>query len=191
MLLNMTGDAAGPRIYRKGGGGGSSSTSTSGLDPTFKPFVQRGLESAERSWQASQDPRSAANVRMRQQEALGERAASEGLQAQLGVGEYDRRAAIERDLSNVAGQQLAGASAGGNLTNARSMRAREGALADRSLQHQMAREEQIGRGLQAQQLGLQQASDAPHAETQRYFGYLAGAPGLTTSQSTSGSKQGK
>ena len=92
---------------------------------------------------------------------------------------------IERDLRNLQGQQLAGGQ--GTLGSARADRARQSALADRSLQLQQASDQRRGQGLQAlagvaeeKQALKQSVLDAPHTEAQRYFGYLGSGQETTT-----------
>ena len=85
-----------------------------------------------------------------------------GRQAATGTGIYNNRAAQQADLQNLMGSSLGQASGAQALGSARSQRAMQGALADRSLD--FAKERQ------------HQRLDAPHTSAQRYFGYLSGAP---------------
>lgn len=192
MLLSklITGDGFGPQIARKGGGGGG--TSTSGIAPEFKPHLEGSLSKAteqlDKEWEnqgaavAGLDPSQQEGLRA--QEALSREAIA-------GTGRFDDRAAVDRQLQNLAGQQAY--SMQGNLGSARGDRARQAALADASFQFGQKRQQDAIAGA----AGLQQAGqqrrmiaqeqlDAPHKSLDRYFGYLSGAPQQTTTSQSGG-----
>lgn len=192
MILSklITGDGFGPQIARKGGGGGG--TSTSGIAPEFKPHLEGALgkatEQLDKEW--GQEGAAIAGLDASQREGLR---AQEDLsrQAISGTGQFDDRAAVDRQLRNLQGQQLAGGQ--GSLGSARADRARQAALADASLGFQQKRQQDAiagAAGLQqagaTRQAQTQQELDAPHKSLDRYFGYLSGAPQQTTSSQSGG-----
>lgn len=181
-------------ICNKGGGG--TTTSTSGIDPEFKPELKRalGIATSRLEGQFDEagnliDPSAAgivANLASEQMEGLG---AQKGLarQAISGTGMYDDRAAVNRMLQNARGAQEAQML--GSLGSARGSRAQEAALADMAYDFQAARQQKaeggaqslqdVGGTLQEQQ---QRILDAPYTELQRYSNILTGvAPKQTTS----------
>ena len=183
-----------------GGGGGNTTTTTSGVPDWLKPDVQRAFREASDahgrgalSGVAGVDD--AGNVTHEQARALDAQEKL-ALDAFGGKGIYDNTAAVNRDLANVAGQNLAGRAGSGTLTSARGDRAQAAALADRSLQHQQAQQQNAALGTQAllsaadkrdakQQLAL----DSDHQGLQRLFGYFgSGAAGQKSEASGGGGK---
>ena len=178
------------------GGGGQTQTTSGGIDPEFKPYLREVLQDVTGRYRedvtGSDDlttaDRTVAAETAEQQEALG---AAQTLGRDLSRG-YDP-AAIQRDLANARGQQLAGGQ--GSLGSARADRAREGALADRSLQLQQASDQRRAQGAQAlagvagdRQARAQARLDAPHTQASRYFGYLGNAPQQQTATTSGGGK---
>lgn len=177
-----------------GGGGGNTTTQVSGVPEWLRPDVQRAFGSATQAHQAGDLERIAGET-PETQEAL---AVQQGLgrDAIAGTGAFDTTGAVQRDLQNLAGQQLAGQSGTGTLSSARGSRAREAALADRSLQHAQQRQQAQAQGAQAlagvgqqRQQRAQALADRPHTGLQRLFGYYgSGAAGQQTKQSGGGGK---
>lgn len=169
-----------------GGGGGSSQTTTSGIDPRFAPYLEEVLSDVTgqyRTRRAEDFEGTVAADTAEQTEALR---TAQGLGRDLSQGLS--QAQVQRDLSNLQGQQLAQGQR--NLGSARADRARQSALADRSLQLQQASDVRRGQGAQVlqavgqdRQAKAQARLDAPHTQAQRYFGYLGSAP---QQQTTSG-----
>lgn len=167
-------------------GGGSSQTTTSGIDPEFKPYLKEVLSDVTGRYRQEREAGPTSVVAgdvAEQQEAL-QAAQAYGRDASRGISQAD----IQRDLSNLQGQQLTQGQ--GSLGSARADRARAGALADRSLQLQQASDQRRGQGLQAlagvgqeRQAKAQAVKDAPHTSAERFFGYLGSAP---QQQTTSG-----
>ena len=179
-------------ITRKGGGGGG--TSTSGIAPEFKPALTKGLGLAGSQLDKELGADGATGAAVASQDQLradinaGRQVSQDALSGQ---GAFDNRGAVNRQLQNLQGQQVAGGL--GTLGSARADRARQAALADASLQfNQLDQQNQVAgaAGLQqsGQQLrGLEQEQlDAPHKSLERYFGYLSGAPQQTTQQQSGG-----
>lgn len=159
-----------------GGGRSNTVTQTSGVPEWLKPDVQRAFGAATQAHQAGDleqvaelDP---AHRAMLQQTALG------GLDA-----------ANQRNLTNLAGQQLAGQANTGTLGSARADRARESALADASAKYAQ-QDLQVRDQAAKQLLGQEQAKlDAKHQGLQRLFGYYgSGAAGSQQTQSGGGGK---
>ena len=186
----MTGDQIGPRIMRKGGGG--TSTTSSGIDPEFKPYLTAALAGATK--QLDKDLRSpGANVAGFSPEQQMAQSATAGL-AQQRLNE-DRTGMIQDDLARLQGRQIGGMANKGVLGSARAQAARQGALADRAMQLRDA--DYAAKSVAAQQLGAvgaekqalgQKMKDAPHDAYSKYFGYLTGAAPKqqTTTQSGGG-----
>ena len=183
-------------------GGGGTTTSTSGIDPEFKPELKRalGIATSRLEGQFDEagnliDPTAAgivAGLSGQQVEGLG---AQQTLarQALSGTGMYDDRAAAQRMLQNLSGAQTAQAL--GSLGSARMDRAQQAALADKALQIQEARQQKaeggaqslqdVGGTLQEQQ---QRILDAPYTELQRYSNILTGVTPKTTTSTGGGGK---
>ena len=160
------------------GGGTSTTTTSSGIDPAFKPELKRALGAATKhTFTPEGDIKIADTVA---DTGLGQQVASDAV---LGRGAFDERAAVDRQLRNLQGQQQVG----GGLGSARADRARQAALADAALGFQDRRQQQLTTG--AEQLrGLEQEElDAPHKALQRYFGYLGG---VGQQQTSTAPKQG-
>lgn len=177
-------------------GGGGGTTSTSGIDPEFKPELKRALGIATSRLEGQFDEAGnlidpsaegiVAGLAGQQVEGLtGQQALAR--QALSGTGVYDDRAAAQRMLQNLSGAQTAQSL--GSLGSARMDRAQQAALADKALQIQEARQakaeggaqslQDVGATLQEQQ---QKILDAPYTELQRYSNILTGmAPKQTTS----------
>lgn len=169
-----------------GGGGGSSQTTTSGIDPRFAPYLEEVLSDVTGQYRTRREAGFEGTVADDTREQTEALRTAQGLGRDLsrGVSQAD----IQRDLRNVQGQQLAGQQ--GSLGSARADRARQAALADRSLQLQQQSDARRGQGAQVlqavgqdRQAKAQARTDAPHTQAQRYFGYLGSAP---QQQTTSG-----
>lgn len=191
----MTGD-----IYGRGasgavfkGGGGGSQTTASGIDPEFKPHLQKALGRATSQLEGELDNRGAAIAGLSPEQMEAQAAAANVARQRL----YDetRGAAADRALQNLQGSLVGQASGSGTLGSARQMKAREAALADAALQLQdqdyAARQQAaghlgaIGAERQAQ---FQRELDAPHTSLSRYFGYLGNAPQQQTTTTSKGGK---
>ena len=166
------------------GGGGNSQTTSSGIDPEFKPYLKEVLSDVTGKYREAVQhddldaiaDRTVAGDTPDQTAALD---AARGLGRDLSRGLSAEQ--IQRDLANARGQGLAGQQ--GVLGSARAGRARESALADRAIQLQQASDQRRGQGAQAlatvgqeRQQRAQSRLDAPHTQAQRYFGYLGSAP---------------
>ena len=180
MLLSkyMTGDIHsrfGGRAVFKGGGG--ASTTSSGIDPEFKPHLQKAL--------------GAATTRLEDELSEGGTPLADDRNVRGILEERMRRDpnyaidnALRRTQADIAGQQALG----GQLGSARAQRAREAALGDVAYQRQT--EEDAARLAAAS--GIQQLDqariDKPHESLSRYFGYLGNAPQQQTTQQSGGGK---
>ena len=199
LMSRLTGDVYAPfgarTVYK--GGGAKTTTTSSGIDPEFKPYLERVLSDVTKRYETEVDegPDSIVAAMTPEQKAAlaAQKAESEAMMA--GTGAYDMGAARERDLQNLMGTAAGQASTGGGLGSARFEKAMGGALADRSMQLQRDRQADIQRGItglgdvgSTQQAYQQQRLDAPHTSAQRYFGYLSGAPQTQTSTQTGGGK---
>ena len=154
-----------------GGGGGQSTTS--GIAPEFKPYLQRALGEATKHTFDKPGGLGAS--------IAGTGALEPGMRAQEQVAQEALKgidpAAIQRQLQNAQGAQMAASQ--GNLGNARQSRANAAALADQavalnqaSLQQKAMGAEGLGAVGQQRRALEQQQLDAPHTALQRYFGYL-------------------
>jgi len=180
-------------ICNKGGGG--TTTTTTGIDPEFKPYLEKALNIAttrlggqfDKSGNLI-DPSAAgivAGLAPGQIEGMG---AQTGLarQAISGTGIYDDRASVNRMLQNARGAQEAQML--GGLGSSRGDRARESALADMAYDFQTARQQKAEGGAQSlQDVGStmqeqkQKILDAPYTELQRYANIALGnAPQQST-----------
>ena len=197
-------------ICFKGGGGGDT-TVRSGIDPEFKPYLEKVLKDVtgryEKEVAAGPDSIVAA-MTPEQKDALAkqkELSGTQGDEAQAmidGTGAYDNYAARNRDLQNLMGSAAGQASTSGGLGGARFEKAMGGALADRSLQFQEMEQKRRQQGISgletsadtlgkvgtAKQKYEQERLDAPHTSAQRYFGYLSGAPQQKTTEGGGGGK---
>lgn len=183
-------------------GGGGTTTSTSGIDPEFKPELKRalGIATSRLEGQFDEagnliDPTAAgivAGLSGQQVEGLGAQQ-SLARQALSGTGVYDDRASVNRMLQNLSGQQTAQSL--GNLGSARMTKAQQSALADMGYKFQEARQQKaeggaqslqdVGGTLQEQQ---QRTLDAPYTELQRYSNILTGVTPKTTTSTGGGGK---
>ena len=142
-----------PSTYNKGGG--STTVTESGLPEEFRPYIERGLATAEDMYKtemakggkdlaAAYGDLGAAGSRLGA-EAAAERAAlqqfkTEGAGATSARGEYQRQLGqdwnkmIQDDLTKTAAQGVMGMSGAGALGSARAGMAQQGALADRAMQ---------------------------------------------------------
>jgi hypothetical protein len=189
-------------ICNKGGGGSPSTTTTvSGIDPEFKPYLEKVIDIATTRVEGQFDeegnlidPSAAgivAGLQGGQTEGLS---AQEALarQALSGSGIYDDTASVNRMLSNVAGNQTSQML--GSLGSARGDRARQSALADMAYDIQQGRQQKAEGGAQSlQDVGSvyqeqeQKVLDAPYTELQRYANVVLGnAPTQSTSTSSGG-----
>ena len=169
-----------------GGGGGNTQTTSSGIDPEFKPYLKEVLADVTGQYKdtRAQDFEGVVAEDVAEQtEAIG---AAQALGRDLSRGISDQQ--INRQLANVQGQQLAGGQ--GSLGSARADRARSAALADQAINLQQASDQRRAQGAQAlgavgqeRQAKGQARLDAPHTAASRYFGYLGSAP---QQQTTSG-----
>jgi len=194
-----------------GGGGGQTTTTTSGIDDEFKPYLERVLSDVTDRYdkEVKEGPDAVvAKMTPEQIKALEKQKALSGTQekeAQAmidGTGAYDLSAARNRDLQNIMGTGAGKASVTGGLGSARFEKAMGGALADRSLDYSLMRQDTRQKGISglgdaASTLGKvgttkqkydQERLDAPHTSAQRYFGYLSGAPQKSEQTSSGGGK---
>ena len=160
-----------------GGGRSNTVTQTSGVPEWLKPDVQRAFGAATQAHQAG-DLEKVAELDPRHEQQLLDTAFGGGLQA-----------ANQRQLTNLAGQNLAGRAGTGTLGSARADRAQQAALADagaKYAQQDLALRDQAAKQL----LGQEQAKqDAKHQGLQRLFGYYgSGAAGTQQTQSGGGGK---
>ena len=173
-----------------GGGGGNTTTTTAAIDPDLKRRVLPALDIVQRQFQqeterggAARAPQGRVRGALTQQGQFAQDVAREGLGS-----------AVETDLRNLQGQQLAGGQ--GTLGSARADRARQAGLADRSLALRQADLDARRRGFEgvtataeAERQLEQELRDAPHTAASRYFGYLGAAPqSRSTTQSGGGGK---
>lgn len=170
--------------------GGGGQTTTTGIDPEFKPYLTRVLSDVTGRYEkeVGQGPDAiVAKMDPRQQAALNAQTQL-AQQAMSGTGLYDTSAAQQRQMQNLMGSQVGQAAYGGALGSARAQKAMQGALADKALEFQQRRQQEAAGGIEALgQAGSalqqyeQQRLDAPHTSASRYFGYLGSAPQQTTS----------
>ena len=182
-------------ICFKGGGGTTTTTNYSGIDPEFKPYLERALSDVTGRYEAdvAAGPEAVvAGLDPSQEESLGLQQQL-GRQAVSGTGIYDTRAAQQSQLQNLMGTSLGQASGAGALGSARSQRAMQAGLADKSLEFARERQAQAKEGATmigdvgtTMQKVAQQRLDAPHTSASRYFGYLSGAPQQEVSTQTGG-----
>ena len=168
-------------ICYKGGGGGGSTTTSTQIDPEIRKRITPALDRATEQYEGElKDPSKVVAGSAGVEQALDEqdqlsRAALEG------TGIFDETDAVNRQLQNLQGQQLAQQQ--GSLNSARADKARQSVLADKALEFQDRRQQQAAQGAQAltgTQTALrgleQEVRDAPHTSLSRYFGYLGSAP---------------
>ncbi len=175
-----------------GGGGKNTVTQSSGVPDYLKGDVQKAFGAATKAHESGQLGGVAAVTPEQQRaETIQNELANDAI---LGRGAYDIESQLARDLKNAQGQQLA--TQAGNSTSARQDRANASALADRSLQHALTRQQAQSQGTQAlRDLGQtaqareQAQADSAHTGLQRLFGYYgSGAAGTQQKQSGGGGK---
>ena len=184
-----------------GGGGSQTTTSTTGLPKEFLPYYEKALGIATNRLDQQFDEQGnlvdptaegiVAGLASEQKEGLGAQT-DLARQAVAGTGVYDTRAATERALQKLPGQQTAGML--GGLGSARGDRAMQAVLADKALDFQTLRQQQAEGGAQSlQDVGTvyqtqeQKVKDAPYTELQRYSNVAFGnAPQETTQVSSGG-----
>jgi len=199
LMSRITGDAYAPfgarTVYK--GGGGKTTTTTSGIDPEFKPYLEKVLANVTSKYEAdvAGGPDAVVAGMTPEQIAALDAQTKAAEDAMAGTGAYDTTAARQRDIQNLMGSSVGQSAAAGGLGSARSERAMMGAVADRSLELQKDRQATIERGITGlgevgttKQQYEQQRLDAPHTVAQRYFGYLSGAPQQQTSTQSGGGK---
>ena len=180
-------------------GGGSrpvQTTTSSGIDPEFKPYLEEALAKATDLYTGSVDDASKVVSPMTTQQTQALQAAQAQAQQQMaGTGAFDYTGAATRGMQNAMGSAMGQAAMGGSLGSARADRAMMGALSDNALKFQQLRQQDMTSGTKmlgdvgsTYQAYNQQVLDAPHTATQRYFGYLGSAPQQQTSTQTGGGK---
>jgi len=199
LMSRLTGDVYAPfgarTVYK--GGGAKTTTTSSGIDPEFKPYLERVLSDVTTKYQedvaGGPDAIVAAMTDEQRNALAAQKAAAED--AMAGTGAYNIDAARQRDLQNLMGTSSGQSAAAGGLGSARGEKAMMGAVADRSLALQKDRQETIERGISglgevgsAKQAYEQQRLDAPDTAASRYFGYLGNAPQQQVSTQTGGGK---
>lgn len=181
-----------------GGGGSNTQTTTSSIDPEFKPYIKTVLSDV--TDQYSKEKAAGATGLVDAYTGLGETASRLGAeaateragldqfktegsgalaarqQAQQQIGQ-DWNQMIAQDLQNVQGQQTAGSL--GSLGSARGDRARQAALGDRALQLRQAEN-------QAKMAAGSQLSGLDAAQQQRYLGALGAKQDLAKSEYMAG-----
>ena len=179
-----------------GGGGGNTTTQVSGVPDWLRPDVQHAFGAARTEFDRGALSRAAADPSLYGDQGALSTQEALAKQAIAGEGVYDIEGGTQRQLQNLAGQQLAGTAGTGTLSSARGDRARQSALADQALNFQQARQQNVAQGTQAlrdaagqrQELAQRQV-DLPHQGLQRLFGYYgSGAAGSETQQSGGGGK---
>ena len=180
-------------------GGGRSAPQTTtvsgGIDPEFKPYLERALADVTTRYEA--DAAGGADATLAamdpsQTAALGAQKTLAN-QAISGTGAYDYTNAMSKDLSNVVGSAAGQAALGGYGGSVRVQKMMASAVGDKSLQYQQQRQADIAGGAQAlgqvgsaQQAYQQARLDAPHTAASRYFGYLGSAPQQQIQKTTGG-----
>lgn len=172
-----------------GGGRSAPVTQTTGIDPEFKPYLEKVLSNVTDKYEADVAGGPDATVAALTQDQINALAAQKNLaqDAITGSGAYDYTSAMNKDLSNVVGSAAGQAALGGYGGSARSQKMMASAIGDKSLQYAQQRQADMAGGAKALgQVGsanqaYQQARlDAPHTAASRYFGYLGNAPQQTT-----------
>ena len=182
-------------ICNKGGGGGGTTVTKSGIDEEFKPYLETVLKDVTKRYESevAGGPDAIVAAMTEEQKAALDAQKASAREMMEGTGAYDTTAARQRDVQNLMGSAVGQAASAGGLGSARGERAMMGAVADRSLELQRARQADIQQGIaglgevgSAKQAYEQQRLDAPHTSAQRYFGYLSGAPQTQTQTSSGG-----
>jgi len=178
-------------------GGSKTTTTTSGIDPEFKPYLTRVLSDVTDRYDkeiAGGADSIVAKMTTEQEQALaGQKQQAED--AIQGTGMYDTTAGRRRDIENLMGSSVGQAASAGGLGSARGEKAMLGAVADRSLALDQERQRVAEMGVKnlgevgsAKQAYNQQRLDAPHTSASRYFGYLGNAPQQQTATKSGGGK---
>ena len=178
-------------------GGGSrpvQTTTSSGIDPEFKPYLETALSKATDLYTGSVDDASkvVSPMTTQQTQALG--ASEADAQARLaGTGAYDYTGALNTALQNTVGTAAGQAALAGQSGSARAQKMMASAVGDKSMQFQQQRQADITGGAKAlgqvgsaNQAYEQARLDAPHTQASRYFGYLGAAPQTQTQKTTGG-----
>ena len=198
LIGRITGDAYAPfgarTVYK---GGSKTTTTTSGIDPEFKPYLERVLSDVTDRYDkeiAGGADSIVAKMTPEQEQALAKQK-QQAEDAISGTGMYDTSAGRRRDIENLMGSSVGQSAAAGGLGSARSERAMMGAVADRSLALDQERQRVAEMGVKnlgevgsAKQAYEQQRLDAPHTAASRYFGYLGNAPQQQTATQSGGGK---
>jgi hypothetical protein len=185
--------------FKGGGGGGQTQTTTSGIDPEFKPYLERALSDVTNRYEADvQTGPDAIVARMTPEQTAALQAQKNvAYQKMSGTGSYDRGAAHMAELRNRLGNQRFDATGKGSnygtLGSARQQASEDATILNKSLEMQKEKsaimEEGVGdlgkAGTTLQQY-QQERLDAPHTSAQRYFGYLSGAPQQSKTETTGG-----
>jgi len=176
------------------GGGGGGQTQTQGIDPEFKPYVEKGLGISTDLLEGQQkDPsKIVAGLTPQQVDAISSQTLASQDMIQ-GRGAFDTQAAERRALQNLQGSAMGKAAYGGSLGSARADRAREAALADRAGGFQRERQKQVLGGIESLgkagttlQKQAQRELQAKDESLDRFFNRLTGVAGKTTTTSGGG-----
>lgn len=183
-------------ICNKGGGGGSPQTTTTGIDPEFKPYLKRVLSDVTKKYEKDVEKGPDAIVAAmdpKQREAIDAQAqAARDMIA--GTGIYDTRKEAGDMLKALQGDAMG--QQAGSLGSARALGARTNMLGSKA--YEIAQDKQalqkagygeLGEAGSADQQYEQSRLDAPHTAASRYFGYLQNAPQQSTT--TGGGGGGK
>jgi len=180
-----------------GGGRKSPQTTTvsGGIDPEFKPYLERALSDVTARYEADVEggPDAIVAAMDPSQTAALDTQQTLANQAITGTGAYDYTNAMNKDIQNVVGSAAGQAALGGYGGSARAQKMMASAVGDKSMQHQQQRQQDIQSGARAlgevgsaRQAYQQQRLDAPHTAASRYFGYLGSAPQQQTQTTTGG-----
>ena len=180
-------------------GGGSrpvQTTTSSGIDPEFKPYLETALSQATDLYTGSvNDPSKVVSPMTAQQTGALQAAEAQAKQQMAGTGAYDYTGALGTALQNTVGTAAGQAALAGQAGSARAQKMMASAIGDKSLEFQQLRQADQMAGAKgmgdvgsAYQAYNQQVLDAPHTATQRYFGYLGSAPQQQTSTQSGGGK---
>jgi len=180
-------------------GGGSrpvQTTTSSGIDPEFKPYLETALSQATDLYTGSVNDPSKVVSPMTAQQTGALQAAEANAKAQMaGTGAYDYTGAMNTALQNTVGTAAGQAALAGQAGSARAQKMMGSVIGDKSLEFQQLKQADQMAGIKgmgdvgsAYQAYNQQVLDAPHTATQRYFGYLGSAPQQQTSTQSGGGK---
>ena len=185
-------------------GGGSrpvQTTTSSGIDPEFKPYLETAISQATDLYTGSFNKDGSVKADQivspmtTQQTGALQAAEAQAKQQMAGTGAFDYTGAATRGMQNAMGGAMGAAALGGSLGSARADRAMMGAIGDNALKFQQLRQQDMTGGSKmlgdvgsTYQAYNQQVLDAPHTATQRYFGYLGAAPQQQESTQSGGGK---